>query len=1036
MKILKTVGAAATLLAAGLAYAATATDAAAPQAEGSYVWLMDQTSKSSTNTDNFFTVDTGGGYNNAYYCVYNGDNYAYGLKIQSTNSITFTATSDFDIKIVSANKKAAAATCFPAIVSDDAAVSINLAEAANQTAYKQADIAGDSNCHVFEVTGLKAGNYTINGKNSKGENKEIGLICVSVTYTGDGPIITALAAPQITITDQGVVTIAGPEGATVQYTTDGSEPSASVGETYTAPFTLSEAATVKAIALGDGVSTIDSRVASKAWAPIVVVSGYEWYVTGDKQYSNTEYFTTGGTCNTKYAWAYNGLSCDRGLKLDSSGSLAFANDQVALVTVVQPSANNAKSFKFDGNLMDALLNVSITDNRISKLFAAPGAHTITRGSGEAGLAYVAVEYVEPYTLPTDADMNFNNANIFKARENSIENEGAALGSTQASTQAQFFVSNTVEQPYYLQFMAGHGQGAGSVWNATVKSVAADGTLAEVAAADFTIPQTNGWTPQYQCELPIANLPVGTYEVTLTAKSTPEGNSYAGNIGALRISAESAYNTLPGQWNLGKALMASGVRYQDESKELGYVKNGTSATYTVNVTEPGEYTMIADFTHYNNSFVDFTVTDIATGQVEATASIERTAATTAQHIRFNGAITAGLKTVEMKFTSASDGYLFNLSNVSFEHSAELKQPHLCGEMNGWSTDNEAYLFTSTDDVHYTLRLPRLYGEWKITLDGWYTAAGEQALAADMPLTADNSVANFTLWSQSETLLTLTLGADGTPATLRVDGQYAHPVYFCGEQTDWLNGKIAMKPMGDNVYELTIPEGLSGEWKLNDGSWDWNFGTTGWHEGGVLLDWKENEAWFGKDNFKHLTTGSTFIRFTLVEGSDNAGAGDPSIIWIQEEGNIPVYLENPDFWDEVRIHFWNGSHDTTWPGAAMHAAGTYADSSINLMAEGEPQILEIALPAGTSHLIFNNNDKGEKTEDLDVYPGHIYRLTKNADGSIAATHSLYNGTTGVEDVTVEAEGQTEYYDLRGIRVTNPQPGHIYIVRQGAKTSKVRF
>lgn len=47
-----------------------------------------------------------------------------------------------------------------------------------------------------------------------------------------------------------------------------------------------------------------------------------------------------------------------------------------------------------------------------------------------------------------------------------------------------------------------------------------------------------------------------------------------------------------------------------------------------------------------------------------------------------------------------------------------------------------------------------------------------------------------------------------------------------------------------------------------------------------------------------------------------------------------------------------------------------------------------------------------------------------------------TTGIEDVTVEGEGDAEYFNLQGLRVAQPEAGQLYIKRQGSKAVKVRF
>lgn len=46
------------------------------------------------------------------------------------------------------------------------------------------------------------------------------------------------------------------------------------------------------------------------------------------------------------------------------------------------------------------------------------------------------------------------------------------------------------------------------------------------------------------------------------------------------------------------------------------------------------------------------------------------------------------------------------------------------------------------------------------------------------------------------------------------------------------------------------------------------------------------------------------------------------------------------------------------------------------------------------------------------------------------------SGVEDILYDANGDAEYYNLQGLRVSEPLKGHIYIVRKDGKTSKVRY
>ncbi len=84
--------------------------------------------------------------------------------------------------------------------------------------------------------------------------------------SGSGSQSATLAAPSLTgdtpFLETTQVTISGPDGAEIRYTTDGSEPTAQ-STLYSEPFSLSATTTVKAIAIKDGES---SSVAQKTYA--------------------------------------------------------------------------------------------------------------------------------------------------------------------------------------------------------------------------------------------------------------------------------------------------------------------------------------------------------------------------------------------------------------------------------------------------------------------------------------------------------------------------------------------------------------------------------------------------------------------------------------------------------------------------------------------------------------------------------------------------------------------------------------------------
>ena len=104
-------------------------------------------------------------------------------------------------------------------------------------------------------------------------SKAIYIKSIEITYTpSEGPTMETVATPEFS-TASGEITAdteisieCATEDATIKYTIDGTEP-AENGIIYTAPFTLNEDATVKAIAIKDGYN--NSIVASATYTMLV-----------------------------------------------------------------------------------------------------------------------------------------------------------------------------------------------------------------------------------------------------------------------------------------------------------------------------------------------------------------------------------------------------------------------------------------------------------------------------------------------------------------------------------------------------------------------------------------------------------------------------------------------------------------------------------------------------------------------------------------------------------------------------------------------
>ena len=91
---------------------------------------------------------------------------------------------------------------------------------------------------------------------------------IVVTYTSGGSTVT-VKTPEIIgttpFTESTQVSISGPDGGSTYYTTDGSTPSKTNGTVYTAPFTITETTTVKAIGYDedDNASSVAEKTFTK-----------------------------------------------------------------------------------------------------------------------------------------------------------------------------------------------------------------------------------------------------------------------------------------------------------------------------------------------------------------------------------------------------------------------------------------------------------------------------------------------------------------------------------------------------------------------------------------------------------------------------------------------------------------------------------------------------------------------------------------------------------------------------------------------------
>lgn len=109
---------------------------------------------------------------------------------------------------------------------------------------------------------------------------------------------------------------------------------------------------------------------------------------------------------------------------------------------------------------------------------------------------------------------------------------------------------------------------------------------------------------------------------------------------------------------------------------------------------------------------------------------------------------------------------------------------------------------------------------------------------------------------------------------------HPLYLVGANYgNWSLDENYQFAQDNNVYTLTLSEGISGEWKIWDGTWEFNFG--GNSQPAVVGN---NEAWFDGANFNFTSTDEVTLRLIVAEGSAVKGSSIPSVLEISTKSGI--------------------------------------------------------------------------------------------------------------------------------------------------------
>ncbi len=270
-------------------------------------------------------------------------------------------------------------------------------------------------------------------------------------------------------------------------------------------------------------------------------------------------------------------------------------------------------------------------------------------------------------------MDWRNADLTNAN---AENNGANVGSTGGSTVITFSINNTVEQAYVLTFATGNKNNSAKVH---VQLTASNETVV-IDNWTVTSEKTGAWTPTTPHNYYISNLPIGTYTLRFTTSDVVD---YAGNWGKLAFYAASNYNHAPGVIGIASGGYAGGARLENSDTNVGWISNGTSATYSFICDEAGVYKMTIPMTKYGDGTITTIVTDDETGTEEANGVWIMTNPTNYEDtdVPVEGELTTGFKTLTMQFATTAS-FLFNYKDFTMtrvgDHYSKIGGVSIAGQ----------------------------------------------------------------------------------------------------------------------------------------------------------------------------------------------------------------------------------------------------------------------------------------------------------------------------------------------------------------------
>ena len=194
------------------------------------------------------------------------------------------------------------------------------------------------------ITNINAGSVTLTRGGSSGHFRIASLKVTYVMNAGEEPGVQTVTAPVIEesciFTESMEVSLScAIDGATIHYTTDGSEPTEE-SAVYSAPITITETTTVKAIAVKEGMK--DSKVVEATYTKVEPSS---WKLVTDAEALNVGDKVVLVSSVSDFAMSTNQKSNNRGaVKITKSDDDVIISDEVQILTLEEGTKSGTFAF--------------------------------------------------------------------------------------------------------------------------------------------------------------------------------------------------------------------------------------------------------------------------------------------------------------------------------------------------------------------------------------------------------------------------------------------------------------------------------------------------------------------------------------------------------------------------------------------------------------------------------------------------------------------------------------------------------------------